>query len=128
MDAEEGLEQHQLEFRVSGGEVPRCVACGRSPGDVGAATMEMECGVHGDVRKVLVAILALLVLAAHAGLEEGEEVAAGPGGAHRSLRVCLVRFSGPTRPTGCSRAAFGCLHRPQSQALQMQFPHPCLHP
>jgi hypothetical protein len=43
-------------------------------------------------------------------------------------RVRLVRVSGPTRLTGCRRAAFGCLHRPQSQALQMQFPFSGLHP
>jgi hypothetical protein len=43
-------------------------------------------------------------------------------------RVRLVRVFGPTRLTGCRRAAFGCLHRPQSQALQMQFPSSCLHP
>jgi hypothetical protein len=44
-----------------------------------------------------------------------------------TLRVRLVRVSGPTRPTRCRRAAFGCLHHPQSQALQMQFPPSCLH-
>jgi hypothetical protein len=46
----------------------------------------------------------------------------------REQRVRLVRVSGPTRLTGCRRATFGCLHRPQSQALQMQFPSSCLHP
>jgi hypothetical protein len=46
-------------------------------------------------------------------------------GAHR---VRLVRVSGPTRLTGCRRAAFGCLHHPQSQALLMQFHSSCLHP
>jgi hypothetical protein len=46
----------------------------------------------------------------------------------RTLRVRLVRVSGTTRLTGCRRATFGCLHRPQSQALQMQFPSSCLHP
>jgi hypothetical protein len=45
-----------------------------------------------------------------------------------NLRVCLVRVSEPTRLTGCRRPAFDCLHRSQSQALQMQFFPSCLHP
>jgi hypothetical protein len=42
--------------------------------------------------------------------------------------VRLLRVSGPTRLTGCRRAVFGCLHRLQSQTLQMQVPSSCLHP
>jgi hypothetical protein len=44
------------------------------------------------------------------------------------IRVRLVRVSGPTKPTGCRRSAFDCLHHPLSQALQMKFSTSCLHP
>jgi hypothetical protein len=53
VDAEEGLEQHQLGFRVNGGDAkpgrgPQMRSVRKAYGDAWAAAMDMECAVHGD--------------------------------------------------------------------------------